>query len=93
MAGNQVPVFIDGPYGRTNYYDQSRFVSILTFANACGGSFDCRTLVFVAGGIGITPFHSIITELAHRLERGSDVGKIAKVVLVWSCRSIGSKGI
>ena len=53
---------------------------------------DYEHLVLVAGGIGFTPMHSILAELALRLGDGSIVaakscGKIKAVRLVWVARS------
>jgi hypothetical protein len=50
---------------------------------------DKRALVLVAGGIGITPMHSIFAELyavAARAKSGS-CGAVERVVLLWSGRS------
>eukprot|EP00911_Craspedida_sp_UC1_P001887 UC1_evm2s1448 len=44
-------------------------------------------LLLVAGGIGITPLHSILSELEQRTARGLRVGKLQKVTLVWAVRS------
>eukprot|EP00042_Codosiga_hollandica_P057518 m.853117 g.853117 ORF g.853117 m.853117 type:complete len:245 (+) comp59607_c0_seq1:1869-2603(+) len=46
-----------------------------------------RCLFFVAGGIGITPFHSIVSELHWRKVTGRSIGNITAVHLIWTGRS------
>eukprot|EP00042_Codosiga_hollandica_P050205 m.595124 g.595124 ORF g.595124 m.595124 type:complete len:901 (-) comp58040_c0_seq5:139-2841(-) len=48
-----------------------------------------HTLVMVAGGIGITPLHSIISELSSRKSAGLSIGNIQAVHLIWATRSYG----
>ena len=45
--------------------------------------------MFVAGGIGITPFYSIVSELYARVSEGKSVGKVQKVHLMWASRNVG----
>jgi len=43
-------------------------------------------LLLFAGGIGITPMHSIFREICLRIQAGDQVGALRKVVIVWSSR-------
>ncbi|RYY32984.1 hypothetical protein EON62_04730, partial [archaeon] len=52
---------------------------------------DAAHLVMVAGGIGITPFYSIVTDIFARKRNAAaygDAGAIQTVRLVWGCRSV-----
>lgn len=48
---------------------------------------DARSLVLVAGGIGVTPMHSLLSDLHRRVVAGHDIGRIQRVHLIWSSRS------
>eukprot|EP00055_Hartaetosiga_balthica_P005449 m.15995 g.15995 ORF g.15995 m.15995 type:complete len:794 (-) comp4555_c0_seq1:259-2640(-) len=48
---------------------------------------ECDTLLLVAGGIGITPMVSIISEIFLRASSGQSVGNLQRVKLVWAARS------
>jgi len=43
-------------------------------------------LLLVAGGIGITPLHSILEEIEARTSAGNAVGQLQRVTLVWCVR-------
>lgn len=45
-----------------------------------------RHVVLIAGGIGITPMHSILSEIYARAAAGRAIGRIQKVILVWAAR-------
>eukprot|EP00056_Hartaetosiga_gracilis_P014109 m.239742 g.239742 ORF g.239742 m.239742 type:complete len:800 (-) comp14013_c0_seq1:142-2541(-) len=48
---------------------------------------ECENLLLIAGGIGITPMYSIISEIFLRASANQDVGNIKKVKLVWVARN------
>eukprot|EP00043_Microstomoeca_roanoka_P001253 m.31779 g.31779 ORF g.31779 m.31779 type:complete len:810 (-) comp10719_c0_seq1:453-2882(-) len=47
---------------------------------------EAKTIVLVAGGIGVTPLHSILMEIYHRAQDGRSVGSVQHVCLVWAVR-------
>ncbi|XP_066960375.1 dual oxidase 2-like [Macrobrachium rosenbergii] len=46
-----------------------------------------ETVVFVAGGIGVTPFSSILKEIAHKLKGSKSLLNTKRVVFLWITRS------
>ncbi|XP_064081195.1 dual oxidase 2-like isoform X2 [Macrobrachium nipponense] len=46
-----------------------------------------ETVVFVAGGIGVTPFSSILKEIAHKLKGSKSLLNTKKVFFLWITRS------
>jgi predicted ferric reductase len=56
-----------------------------------GGYHERSTLLVVAGGIGLTPFHSLLLDLAARARRPreyGELGAVRKVHLVWVVRDL-----
>jgi ferredoxin-NADP reductase len=52
-----------------------------------GHYYERETLLLVAGGIGFTPFHSLLLDLQERALSGAGaIGKVARVVVVWVVR-------
>lgn len=57
-----------------------------------GHYYERRTLVLVAGGIGITPLHSVLLDTYTRLAEpevfagAASAGAVQRVVLVWTCK-------
>jgi len=47
--------------------------------------FDFKTVILIAGGIGVTPFGSILKHIRYRMAMGSQ-GGLEKVYFVWVCR-------
>lgn len=47
---------------------------------------EAKHLLLVAGGIGVTPLHSILMEVYNRLRTNQGVGNIKSVKLVWAVR-------
>ncbi|XP_071549834.1 dual oxidase 2-like isoform X2 [Panulirus ornatus] len=48
---------------------------------------DYETVVLVAGGIGVTPFSSILKDIAYKLQHSSTLLKTKKVIFLWTTRS------
>ncbi|XP_045615867.2 dual oxidase 2 [Procambarus clarkii] len=48
---------------------------------------DYEVVVLVAGGIGVTPFASILKDIAHKLQNSRTLLKTKKVIFLWTTRS------
>lgn len=48
---------------------------------------DYEVVVLVAGGIGVTPFASILKDMAHRLKTSKNLTRTKKVLFLWTTRS------
>lgn len=57
------------------------------FGAASEDAFDYEVSVLVGAGIGVTPFASILKNIAYRFQTGRDVGKLKKVYFFWINRS------
>ena len=66
---SRLTVFVDGPYGTVN-------LPLMT---------QMRTLVFVAGGVGITPVLGLLRALVERAHKRSEGRQ--HITLIWSCRN------
>lgn len=64
----ETAAFIDGPYGQPSVdIDSDRY----------------KIIVFISGGIGITPMQSICNDLIHQYQRGRP---LLKIYFIWSVR-------
>jgi len=64
-------VRVEGPYGCLSIPSLDKY----------------KTIMFVAGGVGVTPIHSLLSDLYHRVYLRNP-GALNKVVVVWSMRDI-----
>ena len=91
-------LYIDGPFGEAhqdylNYEVSWGFGGDKTWRSKLySRRFDSNPLsliqvvVLVGGGIGVTPFASILKDLVHR-SKHSNVNKVKKVYFLWASRS------
>jgi ferredoxin-NADP reductase len=52
--------------------------------------FDYEVSVLIGGGIGVTPFASILKTIWYRLSQPKGLKKLKKVYLIWTCRDTKS---
>ena len=56
------------------------------FGAASEDVFRFRVVILVGGGIGVTPFASILKSIRYRLEAGTGLGRLEKVYFFWTSR-------
>lgn len=76
-------VELDGPFGAPETYLHRPEVPV-----AGAKAVEAKTLLFIAGGIGVTPVQSIVNEMleAHR-KNPLNLGSVQSVVIAWSVPS------